>query len=111
MTQVSGVSMGKAIKYGKPFLELIRNYVEEYEIERPQEFVIRTVANKSKAKVAIIHGIDNQMDLEDIAANNRLDMAELLEEMEMIVYSGTKLNIDRSEERRVGKESRSWRMR
>jgi len=94
MTQVSGVSMGKAIKYGKPFLELIRNYVEEYEIERPQEFVIRTVANKSKAKVAIIHGIDNQMDLEDIAANNRLDMAELLEEMEMIVYSGTKLNID-----------------
>src|SRR5690625_4273186 len=94
MTQVSGVSMGKAIKYGKPFLELIRNYVEEYEIERPQEFVIRTVANKSKAKVAIIHGIDNQMDLEDIAANNCLDMAELLEEMEMIVYSGTKLNID-----------------
>lgn len=94
MTQVSGVSMGKAIKYGKPFLELIRNYVEEYEIERPQEFVIRTVANKSKAKVAIIHGIDNQMDLEDIAANNRLDMSELLEEMEMIVYSGTKLNID-----------------
>lgn len=94
MTQVSGVSMGKASKYGKPFLELIRNYVDEYEIERPQELVIKTVANKSKAKVAIIHGIDNQMDLEDIADNNRMDMSELLEEMEMIVYSGTKLNID-----------------
>lgn len=94
MAKVSGVSIGKAARYGKPFIELIRDYVEEYEIERPQEFVIKTVANKSKAKVAIIHGIDNQVDLEDLAENNRMDMNELLEEMEMIVYSGTKLNID-----------------
>lgn len=94
MAQVSGVSIGKAARYGKPFIDLIRDYVEEYEIERPQEFVIKTVANKSKAKVAIIHGIDNQVDLEDLAENNRMNMNELLEEMEMIVYSGTKLNID-----------------
>ena len=94
MANVSGVSMGKARRFGEPFLELIRNYVEEYDIERPHELVIKTVANKSKAKVSIIQGIDKQMDLEDIANNNRLTMDELIEELEMIVYSGTKLNID-----------------
>lgn len=94
MANVSGVSMGKAQRFAQPFLDLIKDYVEEYEIERPHELVIKTVANKSKAKVSIIQGIDKQMDLEDIASNNRMTMDELIEELEMIVYSGTKLNID-----------------
>lgn len=94
MANVSGVSIGKAKRFAKPFIELIQDYVEEYEIERPQEMVIKTVANKSKAKVSIIQGIDKQMDLEDIAGNNRMSLDELIEELEMIVYSGTKLNID-----------------
>ncbi len=94
MANVSGVSMGKARKYAQPFLDLIRDYVDEYDIERPDEMVIKTVANKSKAKVSIIQGIDKQLDLEDIAGNNRMTLDELIEELEMIVYSGTKLNID-----------------
>ena len=94
MANVSGVSIGKAQRFAQPFLDLIQDYVTEYEIERPHELVIKTVANKSKAKVSIIQGIDKQMDLEDIASNNRLTMDELIEELEMIVYSGTKLNID-----------------
>jgi len=94
MANVSGVSMGKARKFAKPFIELIRDYVEEYEIERPHEMVIKTLANKSKAKVSIIQVIDKQMDLEDIAKNNQMNLDELIEELEMIVYSGTKLNID-----------------
>lgn len=94
MTKISGVSMGKAQKYAKPFLELINDYVEENDIIRPDGFVIKTMANKSKAKVAIIQGIDKQMDLEDLASANNMDYNELLEELEMIVFSGTKVNID-----------------
>jgi len=94
MANVSGVSIGKAQRFAQPFIELIRDYVEEYDIERPHDMVIKTLANKSKAKVSIIQGIDKQMDLEDIAGNNRMDLDELIEELEMIVYSGTKLNID-----------------
>ncbi|GAA5221777.1 DNA helicase RecQ [Membranihabitans marinus] len=94
MTKISGVSMGKAQKYAKPFLELINDYVEENDIIRPDGFVIKTMANKSKAKVAIIQGIDKQMDLEDLASANNMEYNELLEELEMIVFSGTKVNID-----------------
>lgn len=94
MANVSGVSNGKARKFARPFIELIKDYVEEYDIDRPHEFVIKTVANKSRAKVSIIQGIDKQMDLEDIASNNQMKLDELIEELEMIVYSGTKLNID-----------------
>lgn len=94
MANVSGVSIGKAQRFAKPFIDLIRDYVEEYDIERPHDMVIKTVANKSKAKVSIIQGIDKQMDLDDIAGNIRMSLDELIEEMEMIVYSGTKLNID-----------------
>lgn len=94
MTKISGVSMGKAQRYGKPFVEMIRQYVEENEIERPTDLVIKQVANKSRVKVSIIQGIDRKMSLQDIAKQNDLTMDELMEELDAIVVSGTKLNID-----------------
>lgn len=94
MEKISGVSKGKAERYGRPFLRLIKNYVEENEIERPTDFVVKQVANKSKNKVNIIRGIDSQTDLEDLAQSNGMSMEELLKEMYVIVSSGTKLNID-----------------
>jgi ATP-dependent DNA helicase RecQ len=94
MIKVQGVSKGKAKRYGKPFLSLIEHYVEENEIIRPSEFVVKQVANKSKVKVNIIQGIDRKMPLEDIASGNDLSMEELLEELYAIVNSGTKVNID-----------------
>jgi ATP-dependent DNA helicase RecQ len=94
MTQITGVSRGKALRYAKPFLELIRQYVEENEIERPTDFVVKQVANKSKVKINIIQGIDRKMPLEDVAAANHLSMDELLDELYAIVLSGTKVNID-----------------
>jgi ATP-dependent DNA helicase RecQ len=94
MTKVSGVSSGKAGRYGKAFLQLIQKYVEENDIIRPTDFVVKQVANKSKAKVSIIQCIDRKMPLEDIANSTQLTMDELLEELDAIVASGTKLNID-----------------
>ncbi len=94
MEKVSGVSKGKAERYGRPFLKLIKTYVEENDIERPTDFVVKQVANKSKIKVNIIHGIDKQTDLEDLAESNSMSMEDLLKEMYAIVASGTKLNID-----------------
>ncbi|HPK08825.1 MAG TPA: ATP-dependent DNA helicase RecQ [Saprospiraceae bacterium] len=94
MDKISGVNKTKAIKYGKPFLELIREYVEENEIERPTEIVIRQVANKSKNKVAIIQAIDRKMPLGDIAKQVEMNMESLLEELNIIVDSGTKLDIN-----------------
>jgi ATP-dependent DNA helicase RecQ len=94
MEKISGVSRGKALKFGKPFLELIREYVEENDIERPSDFVMKQVADKSKDKVTIIQAIDRKMPLEDIAATLKIKMENLLEELNMIVDSGTKLNID-----------------
>ena len=94
MINISGVNKGKAERYGRPFVEVIKDYVEENEIERPDDFVVKQVANKSKAKVSIIQGIDRKFTLEEIANNSKMSMDELLDEMEMIVYSGTKLNID-----------------
>ena len=94
MTKVSGVSMGKAQRYGKPFIELIRKYVEENEIERPSDFVVKQVANKSKIKVAIIQSIDRKIPLEDIAHSNSINMDELMDELDAIVNSGTKVNLD-----------------
>lgn len=94
MTKISGVSIGKAKRYARPFLKLIADYVEENDIERPEGFVVKTVANKSKSKVAIIQGIDKQMDMEDLASAINMSYNELLEELEIIVFSGTKLNID-----------------
>ena len=89
-----GVGDGKARKFGKPFIELIARYVEENEIERPDDFVIKSNANKSTNKVYIITSIDRKLPLEDIAEAKDLDMDELLEEMETIVNSGTRLDIN-----------------
>ncbi len=91
--KISGVSQGKASKFGKPFLEMIKDYVEENEIERAEDIVIKQVANKSKSKVTVIQGIDRKLPLEDIAASLSMDLNQLLAEMNIIVTSGTKLDI------------------
>jgi ATP-dependent DNA helicase RecQ len=89
-----GVGEGKAKKFGKEFIELIAKYVEENEIERPDDFVMKSIVNKSVNKVFIIQSVDRKMPLEDIASTKGMDMEELLGEIESIVYSGTKLNLD-----------------
>jgi ATP-dependent DNA helicase RecQ len=89
-----GVGEGKARKFGKEFLELIERYVEENEITRPDDFVMKSTVNKSVNKVFIIQSIDRKFPLEDIADAKGMDMEELLDEIEAIVYSGTKLNLD-----------------
>ena len=94
MSMITGVGINKAKKYGQPFIELIKRHVEENEIERPQDILIRSVVNKSGSKVHIIQSIDRKISLEDIAQNKNITMSELLTEMEHIVASGTKLNID-----------------
>ena len=91
--KISGVSQGKASKFGKPFLSMIKDYVEQNEIDRPEDIVVKQVANKSKAKVTVIQGIDRKLSLEDIAQTLDLTLAELLHEMNIIVTSGTKLDI------------------
>lgn len=94
MANIQGVSIGKAMRYGKPFILLIKDYVEQNEIIRPTDFVVKQVANKSKMKVSIIQGIDRKMPLEDLATSNNLSMEDLMEELDAIVTSGTKVNID-----------------
>ena len=89
-----GVGDGKARKYGKEFLNLIAKYVEDNEIERPDDFVMKSTVNKSINKVFIIQSIDRKMPLEDIADSKNMDMEELLNEIESIVLSGTRLNLD-----------------
>lgn len=92
--KIYGVGEGKARKYGKEFSEFIAKYVDENDIERTQDMVLKQVANKSSHKVFIIQNTDKKIDLEDIAKAKHLSMDELLKEMERIVYQGTKLNID-----------------
>jgi ATP-dependent DNA helicase RecQ len=94
LQNVPGVGAGKAKRYGEDFLSLIRKHVEENEIERPEDLRVRTVANKSKLKVSIIQSIDRKIALDDIALTKGLDFSDLLDEIEAIVYSGTKINID-----------------
>ncbi len=94
LEKCQGVSKGKALKYGKPFVELIAQYVEENDIEKPDDFIMKSVANKSSNKIYIIQNIDKKIPLETIAKNKGLDLAELLEEMETIAASGTKLGLD-----------------
>ncbi|NLN36466.1 MAG: DNA helicase RecQ [Bacteroidales bacterium] len=94
LVHCQGVGEGKARKYGKGFVELIEKYVEENEIIRPQDMVVKSVINKSLNKVYIIQSIDRKMDFEDIAEAKGLSMDELIEEIEVIVNSGTKLDID-----------------
>ena len=94
LQNIQGVGAGKAKRYGQPFCDLIRRHCEENDIERPEELRVRTVAKKSMLKVKIIQSIDRQVALDDIANAQGLDFSELLDEVEAIVYSGTKLNID-----------------
>ena len=93
LSNISGVGKNKAKKFGKPFVELIEDYVEENDIDRPSDFVVKTVANKSGRKIAIIKNIDAKMALEDIANSIGCSVTELLDEIETIVYSGMKLNL------------------
>ena len=94
MTHISGVGAGKAQKYGQPFIDLIKKYVIDNEIERPQDFVVKSVVNKSAIKVFIIQSIDRKLSFEDIAIAKGLEMDELITEIENIVASGTKLDIN-----------------
>ena len=94
MCKITGVSQGKAQRYGRPFIELIAQYVEENDVERPTDFVVKQVANKSKVKVNIIQSIDRKIPLSDIASSNNLSIEDLLHELDMIVVSGTKVNLD-----------------
>jgi len=94
MVNITGVGVGKAQKYGKPFADLIKQYVEENEIDRPQDFIVKSIIKKSAIKVFIIQSIDRKLNFEDIAHAKGLDMDELLTEIESIVASGTKIDID-----------------
>jgi ATP-dependent DNA helicase RecQ len=94
MANITGVSKGKATRYGRKFRKLIEEYVEEHDIIRPEDFVVKTIVNKSGTKVAIILSVDRKIPLEDIATSNHLSMEDLYHEMDMIVSSGTKLNLD-----------------
>jgi len=94
LRQISGVGAGKAMKFGAPFIDLIKKYVEDNDIDRPVDMVIKSAANKSALKVFIIQNIDRHLDLEDIAASKGLTYEEILKEVETIVNSGTKLNLN-----------------
>lgn len=94
LQNVMGVGKGKAQKFGDKFIKLIKQYVEEKDIIRAQDMVVKSIVNKSGLKVAIIQGIDRQLPLEDIASSKGIEMTELLNEVESIVQSGTKLNLD-----------------
>ena len=94
LQNIPGVGAGKAKRYGQEFIDLIKRHVEENEIERPEDLRVRTVANKSKLKVSIIQSIDMKVALDDIAISKGIDFDELLTEIEAIVNSGTKLDID-----------------
>jgi len=94
LQNMPGVGPGKAKRYGKEFIELIKKHVEENEIERPEDLRVKTVANKSKLKVSIVQAIDRKVALDDLAESKGIDFDELLSEVEAIIYAGTKINID-----------------
>mgnify|MGYP001492328240 FL=1 len=94
LQNIPGVGSGKAKRYGKEFIELIKTHVEENEIIRPEDLRVKTVANKSKLKVAIVQAIDRKVALDDLAESKGIDFNEMLSEVEAIVYSGTKININ-----------------
>jgi ATP-dependent DNA helicase RecQ len=94
MSKITGVSLAKAQRYGKTFIEAIATYVETNEIDRPNDLTIRTVANKSKAKINIITAIDRKINLEDIAKSNDMSLQDLIDELYGISLGGTKLRLD-----------------
>lgn len=94
LKQIQGVGSGKASKFGQPFIDLIKKYVDENDIDRPVDLIIKTAANKSALKVSIIQNIDRQIALEDIASAKGISFDEILKELETIVNSGTKLNLN-----------------
>ncbi|WP_040628417.1 DNA helicase RecQ [Mucilaginibacter paludis] len=94
LKQISGVGSGKALKFGAPFIDLIKKYVEEHDIDRPVDMVIKSAANKSALKVYIIQNIDRHLSLEDIANSKGLSYEDIIREVESIVNSGTKLNLN-----------------
>jgi len=94
LRNITGVGQGKALRYGKEFIEVIKKYVDEKEIIRPAEMVVKSVVNKSELKVFIIQSIDRKISLEDIVNAKNIEMSELLDEIESIVHSGTRLNLD-----------------
>jgi len=94
LTNIQGVGQGKARRYGAPFLSLIKQYVEENDIERPQDLVVKQLVNKSGMKVRLIQNIDRKLPLEDIGKSQGKSMVEVLDEIEMIVHSGTRVNIN-----------------
>ena len=94
LKNITGVGQGKAMRYGREFVEVIKKYVEEKEIIRPSEMVVKSIVNKSGLKVYIIQSIDRKISLDDIASAKNLEMSELLAEIESIVHSGTRLNLD-----------------
>lgn len=93
LKQIHGVGAGKAMKFGAPFVQLIKDYVDEHGIDRPQDLVVKSTANRSALKVSIIQNIDRKIALDDIASSKGISYEDLLKEVESIVYSGTKLNI------------------
>ncbi len=93
LQNISGVGAGKAHRYGEEFIKVIRRHVEENEIERPEDLRVRSVANKSRIKISIIQAIDRKIDLDELANSKGLEFSELLDDIEAIVYSGTKINI------------------
>ena len=94
LTNIQGVGQGKAKRYGAPFLALVKEYVDENEIERPQDLVVKQLVNKSGMKVRLIQNIDRKLPLEDIGSSQGKDLNEVLNEIEMIVQSGTRVNIN-----------------
>jgi ATP-dependent DNA helicase RecQ len=94
LQNIPGVGQGKAKRYGEEFVKLIKKYCEEKEIVRPEDLRVRTVANKSKMKVSIIQSIDRKIALDELAVANRMEFSELLDEIEAIVFSGTRININ-----------------
>lgn len=94
LQNLPGIGAGKAKRYGKDFVDLIRKYVDENEIERPHDLRVRTVANQSKTKISIIQAIDRKISLDEVARSKNMNLADLLDEIESIIHAGTKLNIN-----------------
>jgi ATP-dependent DNA helicase RecQ len=94
LAQINGVGMGKVVKFGAPFLKLIENYVEENDIVTAADVVVKSSGIRSKVKISIIQQVDRKIDFEEIASNLNMSLSELLHEIEQIIYSGTKLNIN-----------------